>query len=147
MQVQLTTIGNKVIERAFIDCDSPRGDQDGSGDQGNDDESQCSRWIIWAAYINHNYQEGGRDEHFDYSADTDDADVDNYGDGEDEEEENGPISQLDFQSLNTEWELVGVYSQEFYYLWTIDDYEYVVALANLAYMSDKDYFQIRYNDY
>lgn len=46
--------------------------------------------------------------------------------------------------------LLGVYRQEFYqfieqiskHLWAIDEYEYVVALAGLAYMTDYDCFQV-----
>jgi hypothetical protein len=42
--------------------------------------------------------------------------------------------------------LMGVYRQEFYqfieqmskHVWAIDEYEYVVALAGLAYMTDED---------
>jgi hypothetical protein len=46
--------------------------------------------------------------------------------------------------------LLGVYRQEFYqfieqiskHLWAIDEYEYVVALAGLAYMTDDDCFYV-----
>jgi hypothetical protein len=56
------------------------------------------------------------------------------------------VGKLDCHSPNTEWELLGVYRQEFYqyieqiskHVWAIDDYEYVVALAGLSYMSDED---------
>jgi hypothetical protein len=56
------------------------------------------------------------------------------------------VGKLDCHSPNTEWELLGVYRQEFYqyieqiskHVWAIDDYEYVVALAGLAYMTDED---------
>jgi hypothetical protein len=65
-----------------------------------------------------------------------------------------PISQLDCHNPDTEWQLLGVYRQEFYqyieqiskHLWAIDDYEYVVALAGLAYMTDDDCFAVGYND-
>lgn len=47
---------------------------------------------------------------------------------------------------------MGVYRQEFYqfieqiskHVWAIDEYEYVVALAGLAYMTDDDCFQVGY---
>jgi hypothetical protein len=56
------------------------------------------------------------------------------------------VGKLDCHSPNTEWKLLGVYRQEFYqyieqiskHVWAIDDYEYVVALAGLAYMTDED---------
>jgi hypothetical protein len=56
------------------------------------------------------------------------------------------VGKLDCHSPNTEWELLGVYRQEFYqyieqiskHVWAIDDYEYIVALAGLAYMTDED---------
>ncbi len=51
--------------------------------------------------------------------------------------------------------LLGVYRQEFYqfieqiskHLWAIDDYEYVVALAGLAYMTDEDCSAVGYDSY
>lgn len=57
---------------------------------------------------------------------------------------------LDCHSPDTDWVLLGVYRQEFYqfieqiskHLWAIDEYEYVVALAGLAYMTDYDCFQV-----
>lgn len=47
-----------------------------------------------------------------------------------------------------------MYRQEFYqfieqiskHLWAIDDYEYIVALAGLAYMTDEDCFQVDYDN-
>ena len=33
---------------AFIDCDAVGGG-DGSGDNKDDDENECSRWMMWAA--------------------------------------------------------------------------------------------------
>jgi len=61
-----------------------------------------------------------------------------------------PTSSLDCHSPDTSWKLLGVYRQEFYqfieqiskHLWAIDEYEYVVALAGLSYMSDSDCFQV-----
>jgi hypothetical protein len=57
---------------------------------------------------------------------------------------------MDCHHPNTEWQLLGVYRQEFYqfieqiskHLWAVDDYEYVVALAGLAYMTDDDCFYV-----
>jgi hypothetical protein len=89
--------------------------------------------MMWAAYVNPNYQGGGRDEYFSYNTQGDDA-------------SEGAASSLDCHSPNTEWILIGVYRQEFYqfieqiskHLWAIDDYEYAVALASLSYMTDGD---------
>ena len=61
-----------------------------------------------------------------------------------------PAGTLDCHNPDSEWELLGVYRQEFYqfieqiskHLWAIDDYEYVVALAGLAYMTDADCFYV-----
>jgi len=61
-----------------------------------------------------------------------------------------PYSTLDCHNPDTEWELIGVYRQEFYqfieqiskHLWAIDDYEYIVARAGLMYMTDYDCFQV-----
>jgi uncharacterized membrane protein YgcG len=117
----------------FIDCDN---DKDGnSGDNGNN--NACSRWMMWAAYINPNYQNGGRNEYFYY---------DSYG-------SETTSSSLDCHSSNTEWQLLGVYREEFYqfieqiskHLWAIDEYEYVYALAGLAYMTDDDCFGVGFD--
>jgi hypothetical protein len=65
-----------------------------------------------------------------------------------------PTGVLDCHSPDTEWQLLGVYRQEFYqyieqiskHLWAIDEYEYVVALAGLAYMTDSDCFGVGYDN-
>ena len=75
----------------------------------------------------------------------------NYqGNGYNEYFSNNPTSELDCHSPTTEWQLLGVYRQEFYqyveqiskHLWAIDEYEYVVALAGLSYMSKYECFQV-----
>jgi hypothetical protein len=79
-------------------------------------------------YVNPNYQGNGYDEY--------------YGDE--------ATGVMDCHSPDTEWLLLGVYRQEFYqfieqiskHLWAIDDYEYIVALAGLSYMTDADCFAI-----
>jgi hypothetical protein len=81
--------------------------------------------------VNPNYQGGEYDEY--------------YGDD--------PQGVLDCHNPDTEWVLLGVYRQEFYqfieqiskHLWAIDEYEYVVALAGLSYMTDEDCRQIGYD--
>jgi hypothetical protein len=68
---------------------------------------------------------------------------------------NNPTSTLDCHSPDTEWELLGVYRQEFYqyveqiskHLWAVDEYEYVVALAGLAYMTKYECFQVGNDKY
>ena len=79
-------------------------------------------------YVNPNYQGYEYDEYF----------------------SDNPYSVLDCHSPDTEWQLLGVYRQEFYqfieqiskHLWAIDEYEYVVALAGLAYMTDEECYQV-----
>jgi hypothetical protein len=81
--------------------------------------------------VNPNYQGNAYDEY--------------YGDN--------PVSQLDCHNPDTQWELLGVYRQEFYqyieqiskHIWAIDDYEYVVALAGLSYMTNVDCYQVGYD--
>eukprot|EP00978_Attheya_sp_CCMP212_P032264 scaffold125124_cov47-Attheya_sp.AAC.1 len=106
----------------YIDCDHAK---DGSGDNKDDGgDGSCSRWMIWASYIDPNYGGGGYDEYY----------------GDDAE------GVLDCHKLDTDWQLLGVYRQEFYqyleqiskHLWAIDDYEYVVALAGLSFITDED---------
>jgi len=87
---------------------------------------------MWAAYVDPNYEGGGYDEYFG----------------------SGATGVLDCHSPETEWQLLGVYRQEFYqfieqiskHLWAIDEYEYVVALAGLAYMTDYDCFNVGYDE-
>jgi hypothetical protein len=57
---------------------------------------------------------------------------------------------LDCHYPETDWVLLGVYRQEFYqyveqiskHLWKIDEYEYVVALAGLSYMTKYECFYV-----
>lgn len=115
---------------AFIDCDHQKseGSGDNGGGGGGDAENGCSRWMMWASYVNPNYQGYEYDEYF----------------------SDEPYSALDCHNPDTEWELLGVYRQEFYqyieqiskHLWAIDDYEYIVARAGLMYMGDEDCFQV-----
>jgi len=116
----------------FIDCDHQKsegsGDNGGGSGDGDGDDQACSRWMMWASYVDPNYQGYGYDEYF--------------GDE--------PIGVLDCHKPDTDWVLLGVYRQEFYqfieqiskHLWAIDEYEYVVALAGLAYMTDYDCFYV-----
>ncbi len=104
-------------------------------------ESHTSSSYICPQYVNPNYNGGGRDEYFSYTY-TDDGGVSNT------------VNNLDCHSPDTEWELMGVYRQEFYqfieqiskHLWAIEDYEYVVALAGLAYMTDDDCYGVGYDN-
>ena len=160
----------------MIDCDHDKdqGSNHGgkNGNNGQNKEGACSRWMLWAAvgsdfirlkhdtgagnannpckkhstlpvssdsfslalsrsnqqYVNPNYQGNGYDEYF--------------GDN--------PTSKLDCHQPDTNWVLLGVYRQEFYqyieqiskHLWAIDEYEYVVALAGLKYMTKSDCFYV-----
>ena len=60
---------------------------------------------------------------------------------------------MDCHNPDSDWELIGVYRQEFYqfveqiskHLWAIDEYEYVVALAGLSYMTKYECFQVGYS--
>jgi len=102
----------------YIDCDHPR----------DDDQSGCSRWMIWAAYVDPNYSGGGYSEYM-----GDDA-----------------TGSLDCHSADTSWILMGVYRQEFYqyleqiskHLWAINQWEYIATIASLAYMTDTDCFAV-----
>ena len=57
---------------------------------------------------------------------------------------------MDCHSPDTHWELLGVYRQEFYqfieqiskHLWAYDEYEYIVALAGLSYMTNYECFAV-----
>ena len=97
-------------------------------------------------YTNPNYAGGGRDEYFKYSNGESNYDAYGYNTGNGGNDDGSGVTGLDCHSPNTEWELIGVYREEFYqfieqiskHVWAIDDYEYVVALSGLAYMTDED---------
>eukprot|EP00934_Nitzschia_sp_Nitz4_P006126 Nitzschia sp. Nitz4//scaffold198_size39746//12940//14717//NITZ4_007599-RA/size39746-augustus-gene-0.1-mRNA-1//1//CDS//3329540512//6116//frame0 len=116
----------------FIDCDHQKDEGSHDNGDGGNEGGACSRWMLWASYIDPNYQGNGYYEYF--------------GDE--------PVGTLDCHNPNTEWELLGVYRQEFYqyieqiskHLWALEDYEYVVALAGLAYMTDDDCFYVGKTD-
>jgi hypothetical protein len=63
---------------------------------------------------------------------------------------NNPTSVLDCHLPDSEWILLGVYRQEFYqyveqiskHLWAINEEEYIIALAGLAYMTKYECFQV-----
>ena len=57
---------------------------------------------------------------------------------------------MDCHNPDSSWQLLGVYRQEFYqyveqiskHLWAIDEYEYIVALAGLSYMTKYECFYV-----
>jgi hypothetical protein len=118
----------------FIDCDHDKSQNQGGGDHGGENNNHqqettaCSRWMLWASYVDPNYQGNGYYEYF--------------GDN--------PVGTLDCHNPNTHWQLLGVYRQEFYqyieqiskHLWAYNEYEYIVALAGLAYMTKYECFQV-----
>lgn len=73
-----------------------------------------------------------------------------FGDGNGGE----AVSPLDCHLPGSEWKLLGVYRQEHYqyieqiskHLWAIDEEEYVVALAGLAYMTDDECYLVGQNE-
>lgn len=85
-------------------------------------------FLLLLQYVDPNYQGNGYYEYF--------------GDN--------PTGTLDCHKPDTDWILLGIYRQEFYqyieqiskHLWALDEYEYVVALAGLAYMTDEDCFYV-----
>ncbi len=107
---------------------------------------------MWAAYINPNYNGGEREEYFQYGQQNQNYYV--WDDAENGDDDYSSVTRLDCHSPNTEWLLLGVYRQEFYqfleqiskHLWAIDDYEYVTALAGLAYMTDDDCYGVGYDN-
>ena len=96
-------------------------------------------------YVDPNYQGGGYEE---YHYDRDD---DNDGD---DAEDGAYYGKLDCHLDNTEWQLLGVYRQEFYqyleqiskHLWGNDEWEYTVALATLEYIGDDECEAVGYDN-
>jgi hypothetical protein len=135
-------------------------------------------------YVDPNYQGNGRNEYFGYNSNSknenyygggcqkgDDgsyhcysSNVNNnynsqyYQDQNNNGRSNGytdAIGELDCHRVDTEWELLGVYRQEFYeffeqiskHLWYYSDYEYTVALSGLEYLNDGDCNLGGYDEY
>ncbi|KAL7580764.1 hypothetical protein ACA910_001045 [Epithemia clementina (nom. ined.)] len=111
----------------YIDCDydwdNDRHNSHDNQNNNNDGVSACSRWMIYATYINPNYEGNGYEEYFDESGNR--------------------RENLNCHLPDSQWQLLGVYRQEHYqyieqiskHLWAITAEEYVVALAGLAYMT------------
>lgn len=82
--------------------------------------------------------------------------VDPYYEGNGYYEYHGdnPTGYLDCHSSETHWQLLGVYRQEFYqfieqiskHVWAIADYEYVVAVAGLSFMTNYECFYVGKSD-
>mmetsp|Transcript_23741 Transcript_23741/g.36624 ORF Transcript_23741/g.36624 Transcript_23741/m.36624 type:complete len:534 (+) Transcript_23741:271-1872(+) len=93
----------------------------GSGD-GND---ECGRWILWAAYVNTEYQGGGAEEYYEGG----ESELNCYDDSEE-----------------STWELIGIYrtdvdnflEQMGKHLWVIGSYEYHSIYAALDYIDGGD---------
>ncbi|KAL7455300.1 hypothetical protein ACHAWC_006861 [Mediolabrus comicus] len=116
----------------FVDCSNMFYNGGGSHDSG-DNEGKCAHWTAWCAYVDPFYTGKG---YYEYNGD------------------DAPGS-LDCHKPNTEWLLLGCYAQELYqwyeqlskHVWAINDYEYVVALAGLAYMTDEHCLGPAYDGY
>jgi hypothetical protein len=118
----------------FIDCDNGKDDHhDNNNNHGyeqGDMEVECNRWVMWAAYVNPNYQGGGYREYFPYDTSS------NYY--------NQPFSKLDCHSPDTEWLLLGIYKidvgnflQQLYkHVWSLTSKDYVVARAGADYLEE-----------
>jgi len=137
----------------YIDCDHPKGrggSQSGSGDGEEWGTAACSRWMVWASYVDPYYSGGG---YYEYHGN-------DYDDGynrkmyEDYEEDESFVGNLNCHERNTHWILMGIYRQEFYqyieqiskHLWAIDAYEYITTCAALDYMTDDDCFKVGTSD-
>lgn len=126
---------------AFIDCDHVVQD---SHDSGNNDGMGCSRWMMWAAYVDPYYQGNGYAEY--------------YNDDDTGSSSGTASSQmggsLDCHEDGTGWLLLGVYRQEFYqyleqiskHLWADGTYEYTVALSTLEYIGEDNCEAVGYDE-
>eukprot|EP00588_Corethron_pennatum_P008738 CAMPEP_0194273652 /NCGR_PEP_ID=MMETSP0169-20130528/6953_1 /TAXON_ID=218684 /ORGANISM="Corethron pennatum, Strain L29A3" /LENGTH=583 /DNA_ID=CAMNT_0039016671 /DNA_START=124 /DNA_END=1875 /DNA_ORIENTATION=- len=106
---------------AFIDCDQLV-------------YQYCSRWMMWAAYVNPNYEGGGFREYYPNASSGEEVDHSEYNE------------ILDCHQDDTQWELLGVYRMELYqfieqlskHVWHIDSWEYQVVIGSLEYMTNQD---------
>jgi hypothetical protein len=91
-------------------------------------ETTLTHNLKYPQYVNPNYQGNEYNEYFG----------------------SNPVSVLDCHSPDSQWQLLGVYRQEFYqfieqiskHLWAIGEEEYVVALAGLSYMTKYECFAV-----
>jgi len=118
----------------YIDCDHPQSSNTWDYDNNpyyteNVNNAECARYYIWCAYVDPNYQGGGRSE---------------YADGD---------SDLDCHNDDTGWQLLGCYRQEMYntieqlskHIWSAYDEEYETACSSLDYMTKYDCRQVGYD--
>lgn len=117
----------------YVDC-SP--DIFSQGSQDGDGSNQCQRYLLWAAYIDENYQRGGVAEYSFFDPDTQSYDESNTC----EKFSFGRCAPMDCHEPNsTTWKLLGIYKQAFYAsewfeqlfkhegycLWDEDTYEFM----------------------
>jgi len=140
-------LGGFISCEAFADHGSGdrrhRGRRVGSGNgDGND---YCERWVVWAAYVNNDYNGGGAEEYClnDYG----EVDCDEYGNEESNyeyaNEDQSGISRLDCYDENSSWEVIGVFridvdnflEQIAKHLWALETYEYVTTYSALDYIN------------
>jgi len=118
----------------YIDCDHPQSQNTWEYDNNpyyteDVNNAQCARYYVWCAYVDPNYQGGGRSE---------------YADGD---------SALDCHNDDTNWQILGCYRQELYntieqlskHIWSAYDEEYETACSSLDYMTKYDCRQVGYD--
>jgi len=86
-------------EEDGVDSKYDQNERDLSGSGDGEGYGGCQRWMMWASYVNPNYQGNGYDEYF----------GDGCGD-----DGSSACGNLDCHVSGTEWILIGVYRQEFY---------------------------------
>lgn len=134
----------------YIDCDHPKDSGGGSG-SGDGNAAACSRWMVWASYVDPYYSGGGYNE---YHGNDYNDDYNNRKMYDEDDEDESFVGNLNCHERSTHWALMGVYRQEFYqyieqiskHLWAIDSYEYITTIAALEYMSDEDCFKVGTSD-
>jgi len=122
----------------YVECENPNAKSSYYYSNNDDNEDGgCKRWVIWAAYVNPNYQGYGINEYV-QSSETDDyySSYKQYSSGGCQYNDDGSYncynqqnnnngsrnkrgqgettSSLDCHSLDTEWLLLGVYRENFY---------------------------------
>ena len=120
----------------FISC-SEFAPNHSSGDRremkdGNNNEN-CARWVLWAAFINPNYAGGGANEYVQTGGRLLKGDDDQYV----------TRSKLDCDDPNSDWQLLGVYridvnnflEQMGKHIWALETYEYITIYSALDYIN------------
>lgn len=93
----------------YVDCrDTSNQNADGNENEGSSSNT-CQRYLLWAAYVDHDYQGGGLGEYQFY-----DIESNSWDDSACELSGGERCAKMDCHEANTNWQLLGFFKQPYY---------------------------------